>query len=81
MLETVQDEISLQRERYKTFYDRMLSNFICDHYEIVHYVRSRDGERAREAMMGHISSVWAIMFDVPLDIREPGPKRGYKYPD
>ncbi|HCL79050.1 MAG TPA: hypothetical protein DIC53_03670 [Synergistaceae bacterium] len=81
MVESIQSEISVQRERYKAFYDKMLSNFICDHSEIVQSVRSRDGERAREAMMAHISSVWSGMFDVPLDIREPSPRGGSGCPD
>ena len=68
LLESLQYEINIQRERYMEYHSEMVRNVMCNHSRIVKEIRSRDPLRARGAMIEHIQSVWTSMFNIPLDI-------------
>ena len=72
MWRTIQDEISVQRresaELYTKWNQQATCNLVRNHIEILRCIRARDPECARNAMIGHITSVWLGIFGFPLDM-------------
>ena len=72
MWKTIQDEISVQRresaELYTKWNQQATCNLVRNHMEILRCIRARDAECARNAMIGHIASVWLDIFGFPLEM-------------
>jgi GntR family transcriptional repressor for pyruvate dehydrogenase complex len=72
MWKTIQDEISVQRresaELYTKWNRQATNNLVRNHSEILRCIRNRDAECARNAMIGHIATVWLEIFGFPLDM-------------
>ena len=68
LLDSIRDEISIQREHYMKWRGRSVDDLMRNHLEILRCVRDRDARRARDAMVEHISSVWTELFSVPLHL-------------
>lgn len=68
ILESMHNEISFQREQYKGFYTEALKNTMYNHSKLLRWLKARNPQEARKAMVEHITSVWSSIFDVPLDI-------------
>ena len=72
MWRTIQDEISVQRresaELYTKWNQQATNNLVRNHIEILRCSRARDPECARNALIGHITSVWLGIFGFPLDM-------------
>jgi GntR family transcriptional repressor for pyruvate dehydrogenase complex len=68
LLDSIHNEISIQREHYLKWRGRAMDELTRNHLEILRRVRDRDARGARDAMVEHISSVWTDLFGVPLNL-------------
>ena len=69
LLNSIQNEIAAQRERYREYHTEMLKNVMYSHAKLLQCLKSRNAKEARQAMLDHIVAAWSALFNnSPLDI-------------
>jgi GntR family transcriptional repressor for pyruvate dehydrogenase complex len=62
-LESVRDEMELSRCRFRNMSAQTLEVHNANHVRIYEYIKARDGEGAKKAMIDHILSGWQYLLD------------------